>query len=61
MDPKEVPKLSKTLEILNGVKEKQEKALIFTEYKTMQWILKEEIMNEFGINAAIINGETPRR
>jgi superfamily II DNA or RNA helicase len=61
MPLKDVPKLEKTIEIIREIKNKQEKVLIFTEYKVMQMILREHILNEFGIHAPIINGETPRR
>ncbi|CQR46608.1 RNA polymerase-associated protein RapA [Paraliobacillus sp. PM-2] len=58
---KNVPKLVKTLELLNDIKNKGEKAIIFTEYREMQVILKQAILNKFDLNPAIINGTTDRR
>lgn len=58
---KEVPKLQKTMELIASVKEKNEKVIIFTEYRQMQSIIKKEIINSFGINALIINGATGHR
>ena len=58
---KKVPKLDKTMEILNEVKKKKEKVLIFTEYRKMQGILKKNIINLYNLNPMIINGETNSR
>ncbi|WP_428912059.1 DEAD/DEAH box helicase [Niallia sp. Krafla_26] len=58
---KKVPKLDKTMQILNEVKEKKEKVLIFSEYRKMQAILKKNIINIFETNPMIINGETNSR
>lgn len=58
---KNVPKLVKTLELLHDIKNKGEKAIIFTEYRKMQAILKQAIINEFELNPAIINGTIDRR
>lgn len=61
VDIKEVPKLAKTLDILEKIRVKNEKVLIFTELKEMQQILRNIIRDRFGINASIINGMTNRR
>lgn len=58
INPNKVPKLKKTLDILKNIKDKQEKAIIFTEFRQMQAILKSNILEEFSINAQIINGTT---
>ncbi|WP_084064669.1 DEAD/DEAH box helicase [Paenibacillus stellifer] len=56
-----VPKLKETIAILRRVKEKGEKALIFTEYIKMQEILRAAVRDCFDINPMIINGMTERR
>lgn len=56
-----VPKLKKTIEILKDIKKKNEKVIIFTEYRSMQAILKKEIIKHFNIDAPIINGGTSSR
>lgn len=61
LNPKKVPKLMETIQLLKVIKAKNEKVLIFTEYRIMQAILKKTILNEFDINPAIINGSTNRR
>ncbi|MBB5173372.1 DEAD/DEAH box helicase [Texcoconibacillus texcoconensis] len=61
LPPKKVPKLAETLNILKGVKKIGEKALIFTEYRQMQVILKEHIAKELNVNPMIINGGTNKR
>jgi SNF2 family DNA or RNA helicase len=58
---KEIPKLQETIKIIREIKNRDEKVLIFTEYLKMQQILREHILNEFGIFCPIINGETQRR
>lgn len=56
-----VPKLAETMKLLNEIKEKDEKVLIFTEYIEMQAILRKEILNTYNIDAKIINGATGHR
>ncbi|WP_227938276.1 DEAD/DEAH box helicase [Alkalihalobacillus deserti] len=58
---KAVPKLAQTISLIKEIQAKNEKVLIFTEYKQMQVILKRYILEELNVNAAIINGETSRR
>ncbi|WP_175615432.1 DEAD/DEAH box helicase [Piscibacillus halophilus] len=58
---KQVPKLSATVDILKEVKSNGEKALIFTEYREMQSILKRTIAEEFKVNPMVINGSTDSR
>jgi SNF2 family DNA or RNA helicase len=56
-----VPKLKHTVDLIKQVKEKNEKVIIFTEYRKMQGILKKEILKAFDLNAGIINGESGHR
>ena len=53
------PKLSKTIEILTDIRNKNEKVLLFADRKKVQWKLQEIIEANFGVKANIINGETP--
>ncbi|MGQ7890670.1 DEAD/DEAH box helicase [Paenibacillus sp. WC2504] len=61
LPPEMVPKLLHTLQIIDDIKSKGEKVLIFTEYLKMQDILKSAIRDRFGISSFIINGMTDRR
>ncbi|WP_261303991.1 DEAD/DEAH box helicase [Paenibacillus andongensis] len=61
LPPEMVPKLLHTLQIIDDVKSKGEKVLIFTEYLKMQDILKSAIRDRFGIIPFVINGMTDRR
>ena len=54
---KESSKLESTINLLEKIKELNEKAVIFTKYKIMQQILRKVIFDKFGIWANIINGE----
>ena len=54
---RESPKLSDTIEILKSIRKSGEKVLIFTTWHKMQRILRQVILEEFGVNAPIINGE----
>lgn len=51
------PKLMKTLEIIESVKQKNEKVIIFTRYHKMQSILRKAVYDVFKIDARIINGK----
>ena len=55
------PKLEKVLELLEDVKKKHEKVLIFTEFRKLQSILKVEISKRFKIHVPIIDGDTADR
>jgi len=58
----EGPKLKATLDILAEVKNKNEKALIFTFYRDMQLILERVIRVKFNLeHIPIINGDSKRR
>lgn len=51
-------KMKATFQILDTIKEKGEKAIIFVERKEMQRILQQSILYQFGICPRIVNGET---
>lgn len=51
-------KLRKTVEIIHSVKSKGEKVLVFSDIKLTQRMLKKVFIDEFGISAKVINGET---
>jgi len=52
-------KLKKVVAILEDIKSLNEKAILFTENKSMQRVLRRIIGERFEINPSIINGETP--
>lgn len=54
---KECPKLEKTTDILESIRSRDEKALIFTEWKSTQKIIQRAIWSRFGISAEIVNGD----
>ncbi len=58
---KEVPKLEKLLEIIDQVKSKNEKILIFTEFRKIHSILKRILMQKYGISVPVIDGNTNNR
>ncbi|MCK8827934.1 DEAD/DEAH box helicase [Natroniella acetigena] len=59
---KEGPKLKKLIEILEEIREKGEKALVFTIYRNMQYIIQRVIRERFGLDwIPIINGQSKRR
>lgn len=51
------PKLSETMDIISEVKRKSEKVIIFTDFKKIQRILRDEIQQRFSLLPDIINGE----
>ncbi|MFC4799468.1 DEAD/DEAH box helicase [Neobacillus sp. GCM10023253] len=57
----EVPKLEKLIEIIDEVKRKNEKILIFTEFRKLHSILKRIFMQRYGIPVPVIDGETNNR
>lgn len=52
-------KLMLTIELLDKIRSKNEKAIIFTERKEMQRLLQFVIYNKYGISPRIINGDVP--
>lgn len=57
----EVPKLKQTIEIIEKIKEKNEKVIIFTEFRKLHFILKRLFMSMYGISVPVIDGDTPNR
>lgn len=51
-------KMRATFHILDDIKRKEEKAIIFTERKEMQRIIQKSILYKYGICPRIVNGET---
>jgi hypothetical protein len=51
------PKLKATLEIIEGVKAASEKVIIFTDFKNVQRILQQAILEKLRVWADIINGD----
>jgi superfamily II DNA or RNA helicase len=51
------PKLDATLSLVDEVRGRDEKVLIYTEYHHMQRILQECLRDRFGIHVPILNGE----
>ena len=52
-------KVQISLRLLKNIKVKEEKVIIFTERRKMQFILKQIIKKEFNINSDIVNGDVP--
>ncbi|PLT43938.1 DEAD/DEAH box helicase [Paenibacillus sp. FSL W8-1187] len=59
--PERLPKLQKTLDLIERIREKGEKVLVFTELQRVQELLRRFIREKHGINPPIINGMTERR
>lgn len=58
----EGPKLRVMIEILNNIKKRKEKVIIFTRFREMQYIIKRVINEYFGLEyCPIINGSTSCR
>lgn len=51
------PKLNETMDIISEIKAKSEKVIIFTDFKKVQRILRDEIQQRFNLLPDIINGE----
>lgn len=54
----ESPKLKLTIDLINNIKSKNEKVLVFTLWSKMQLILQKVFRETYGIDVNIINGET---
>jgi len=52
-------KLLKTISIVNDVKARNEKVIVFTNNKKMQRVLRRVFLEVYNLNVAIINGDTP--
>ncbi|MCM3359228.1 DEAD/DEAH box helicase [Psychrobacillus sp. MER TA 171] len=55
------PKLEQVLKHIEDIKIKDEKVLIFTEFRKIHSILKNELTKKYGISVPIINGDTKHR
>lgn len=55
------PKLEQVLKHIEDIKNKNEKVLIFTEFRKIHSILKNELTKRYGISVPIINGDTKHR
>lgn len=55
------PKFEAVLKLLENIEAKDEKVLIFTEFKKVQALLKRYISEKFQVSVPIINGETDNR
>lgn len=55
------PKLGKALSLLDGIRDRGEKALVFARWYRLQAVLAEAIEGRFGIPVTIINGAVPPR
>lgn len=55
------PKLQKTIQTLESIRARGERAVIFTRFRRMQAILQEVLARQFSIFAPIINGEDSGR
>ena len=62
LDPKqpktESPKVEWLLQTLTGIQKKQEKVIIFTEFRDIQTFLQRLLRDYFGLNVYTVNGET---
>jgi SNF2 family DNA or RNA helicase len=58
---KDIPKLNALIEIVEKIKAKNEKVLIFTEFKGIHSILKRIFMKKYGISVPVIDGRTKNR
>ncbi len=52
-------KLRKTVEILENIKQKNEKVIIFSDRKETQRLLKRIVRDKFYVEPSIVNGDTP--
>lgn len=61
LSEQEVPKLGETLRIVDEINKKNEKVLIFTEFRKIHFILKSIFMMKYGISVPVIDGDTKNR
>lgn len=52
-------RLVSTIEFIDQIKERQEKVIVFAEYKETQKMLQSVFRDRYGVYAKIINGDTP--
>ena len=53
----DAPKLAKTMEILDEIRELKEKVIVYTRLKVMQRIIQSAVSAQFGFNPSVLNGE----
>lgn len=53
----DAPKLAKTMEILDEIRELDEKVIVYTRLKVMQRIIQSTIRARFGFSPSVLNGE----
>ena len=53
----DAPKLAKTMEVLDEIRELNEKVVVYTRLKVMQRIIQSTINARFGFNPTVLNGE----
>ncbi|WP_071394827.1 DEAD/DEAH box helicase [Bacillus tuaregi] len=58
---KEIPKVLALIDLIEGIKVKNEKVLIFTEFRGIHSILKRLFMSMYGISIPVIDGQTKNR
>ncbi|WP_223881872.1 DEAD/DEAH box helicase [Niallia endozanthoxylica] len=58
---KDIPKVQALIELVNDIKAKNEKVLIFTEFRGLHSILKRLFMSMYGISVPVIDGNTKNR
>lgn len=51
-------KLQATINILDEIKEKKEKVIVFTERRDMQKMMQRIFLNKYGLSVSVINGES---
>lgn len=56
---KQAPKLDWMLSKLREIKKREDKVIVFCEFRNIQRLLQHYIRDEFGIETDIINGDTP--
>lgn len=57
----EVPKFQKLINIIEDIRQKNEKVLIFTEFRKLHHIFKRLFMQKYGISVPVIDGQTKNR
>ncbi|WP_283152654.1 DEAD/DEAH box helicase [Guptibacillus hwajinpoensis] len=57
----EVPKVKEVMSVIDRIKEKDEKVLVFTEFRKLHSIFKRLFMEKYGISVPIIDGNTGNR
>jgi len=61
LSEKDLPKLNEMIKLVKSIKQKNEKVIIFTEYRMLHVIMKQILMRRFKINVPVIDGTTKNR